>query len=123
MFLVKILISYNHLEKQVIPQGEIWWKLSTVWKKRMETIVQWGTVCPRGTGRCRGLIWRTDDSQLQSGSRFTSNKYKQLLKHMHIRQSMDGKSRWSDNIKRGVAGSSIGKDKSGVFFRDTSVQK
>lgn len=32
------------------------------------------------------------------GSRFTSNEYKQLLKGLHIRQSMDGKSRWADNI-------------------------
>ena len=28
----------------------------------------------------------------------TSNEYKQLLKGLHIRQSMDGKSRWADNI-------------------------
>ena len=32
------------------------------------------------------------------GSLFTSNAYKQLLKGLHIRQSMDGKSRWADNI-------------------------
>ncbi len=32
------------------------------------------------------------------GSQFTSNEYKQLLKGLHIRQSMDGKSRWADNI-------------------------
>ena len=32
------------------------------------------------------------------GSQFTSNEYKQLLKALHIRQSMDGKSRWADNI-------------------------
>ena len=32
------------------------------------------------------------------GSQFTSKEYKQLLKDMHIRQSMDGKSRWADNI-------------------------
>lgn len=32
------------------------------------------------------------------GSQFTSNGYKQLLKGLHIRQSMDGKSRWADNI-------------------------
>lgn len=32
------------------------------------------------------------------GSQFTSNEYKQLLKDLHIRQSMDGKSRWADNI-------------------------
>ena len=32
------------------------------------------------------------------GSQFTSNEYKQLLKTLHIRQSMDGKSRWADNI-------------------------
>lgn len=31
-------------------------------------------------------------------SQFTSNEYKQLLKGLHIRQSMDGKSRWADNI-------------------------
>ena len=32
------------------------------------------------------------------GSQFTSDDYKQLLKSYHIRQSMDGKSRWADNI-------------------------
>lgn len=32
------------------------------------------------------------------GSQFTSEEYKQLLKSLHIRQSMDGKSRWADNI-------------------------
>lgn len=32
------------------------------------------------------------------GSQFTSNEYKDLLKSLHIRQSMDGKSRWADNI-------------------------
>lgn len=32
------------------------------------------------------------------GSQFTSSEYKQLLKQLYIRQSMDGKSRWADNI-------------------------
>ena len=32
------------------------------------------------------------------GSQFTSESYKQLLKELRIRQSMDGKSRWADNI-------------------------
>ncbi len=32
------------------------------------------------------------------GSQFTSREYKALLKEMQIRQSMDGKSRWADNI-------------------------
>ena len=32
------------------------------------------------------------------GSQFTSDDYKSLLKSLHIRQSMDGKSRWADNI-------------------------
>ena len=32
------------------------------------------------------------------GSQFTSEDYKALLKSLHIRQSMDGKSRWGDNI-------------------------
>ena len=32
------------------------------------------------------------------GSQFTSEKYKRLLRELHIRQSMDGKSRWADNI-------------------------
>ncbi len=32
------------------------------------------------------------------GSQFTSNEYKALLKELHIAQSMDGKSRWADNI-------------------------
>ena len=32
------------------------------------------------------------------GSQFTSNEYKELLKELHIVQSMDGKSRWADNI-------------------------
>ena len=32
------------------------------------------------------------------GSQFTSDDYKKLLKTLGIRQSMDGKSRWADNI-------------------------
>lgn len=32
------------------------------------------------------------------GCQFTSNAYKALLKELHIRQSMDGKSRWADNV-------------------------
>lgn len=32
------------------------------------------------------------------GSQFTSTAYKLLLKSYKIRQSMDGKSRWADNI-------------------------
>ena len=32
------------------------------------------------------------------GTQFTSKEYKSLLKDMHIRQSMDGKSRWADNV-------------------------
>lgn len=32
------------------------------------------------------------------GSQFTSDDYKALLKSLSIRQSMDGKSRWADNI-------------------------
>ncbi len=32
------------------------------------------------------------------GCQFTSNEYKSLLVKLHIRQSMDGKSRWADNI-------------------------
>jgi len=32
------------------------------------------------------------------GSQFTSDRYIQYLKDNHIRQSMDGKSRWADNI-------------------------
>ncbi len=32
------------------------------------------------------------------GSQFTADEYKALLKDLHIRQSMDGKSRWADNI-------------------------
>ncbi|MCI1749793.1 MAG: IS3 family transposase [Megasphaera cerevisiae] len=32
------------------------------------------------------------------GSQFTSNSYIDFIKQNHIRQSMDGKSRWADNI-------------------------
>lgn len=32
------------------------------------------------------------------GSQFTSSEYKTLLRRLKIRQSMDGKSRWADNI-------------------------
>jgi len=32
------------------------------------------------------------------GSQFTSSKYKDFLKENNVRQSMDGKSRWADNI-------------------------
>lgn len=33
------------------------------------------------------------------GSQFTSKEYKDLLKSLQIRQSMDGKSRWADNVR------------------------
>jgi len=33
------------------------------------------------------------------GSQFTSEEYKALLRELHIRQSMDGKSRWADNVR------------------------
>ena len=32
------------------------------------------------------------------GSQFTSDDYKNLLRNLNIRQSMDGRSRWADNI-------------------------
>ena len=32
------------------------------------------------------------------GSQFTGDEYKALLKELHIRQSMDGRKRWADNI-------------------------
>lgn len=32
------------------------------------------------------------------GSQFTSNEYKDLLKTLNIRQSMDGRGRWADNV-------------------------
>ncbi len=32
------------------------------------------------------------------GGQFTSSEYKELLRSMNIQQSMDGKSRWADNI-------------------------
>ena len=32
------------------------------------------------------------------GSQFTSNEYKNLLKTLNIRQSMDGRGRWADNV-------------------------
>ena len=32
------------------------------------------------------------------GCQFTSNEYKEMLKQLEIKQSMDGKSRWADNI-------------------------
>lgn len=32
------------------------------------------------------------------GSQFTSDSYKNFLREQHIRQSMDGRSRWADNI-------------------------
>ena len=36
---------------------------------------------------------------LDQGSQFTSKEYKELLKSLGIRQSMDGKSRWADNVR------------------------
>ena len=33
------------------------------------------------------------------GCQFTSQEYKEFLNENHVRQSMDGKSRWADNIK------------------------
>ncbi len=32
------------------------------------------------------------------GSQFTSDEYKELLRSLNIRQNMDGRSRWTDNI-------------------------
>lgn len=32
------------------------------------------------------------------GSQFTSKEYRSFLKDQHVKQSMDGKSRWADNI-------------------------
>ena len=32
------------------------------------------------------------------GSQFTSNEYRAFLKEQKIKQSMDGKGRWADNI-------------------------
>lgn len=32
------------------------------------------------------------------GCQFTSSEYKEFLKELHIRQSMDGRSRWADNM-------------------------
>ena len=32
------------------------------------------------------------------GCQFTSNAYKTLLRELRIRQNMDGKSRWADNV-------------------------
>ena len=45
------------------------------------------------------------------GSQFTSEKYKQMLKELHICQSMDGKSRWADNVAL-----SLGKRRSVSLF-------
>ena len=45
--------------------------------------------------RCDGVPAALNSDQ---GSQFTSEEYKNLLKELHIRQSMDGKSRWADNI-------------------------
>ena len=42
--------------------------------------------------------WNSGYPELRSGDQFTSAEYKVLLKSLQIRQSMDGKSRWADNI-------------------------
>ena len=39
-----------------------------------------------------------DEYEIPDGEIYTSDDYKELLKSLHIRQSMDGKSRWADNI-------------------------
>ena len=41
------------------------------------------------------ILSRVDSGQ---GSQFTRMEYKTLLRSLSIRQSMDGKSRWADNI-------------------------
>lgn len=41
----------------------------------------------------QGLIMHSDQ-----GCQFTSNAYKTLLRELRIRQRMDGKSRWADNV-------------------------
>ncbi len=35
----------------------------------------------------------------KKAGQFTSQEYKEFLKENHVRQSMDGKSRWADNIR------------------------
>ena len=60
--------------------------LSTSWT--------FSTTAPRTIAMCM----RTSQINSDQGSQFTSDDYKSLLKSLHIRQSMDGKSRWTDNI-------------------------
>ncbi len=65
------------------------WKLSDT----LDTYYVLETV--KGTVSKYGLPGIINSDQ---GSQFTSNEYKALLKELHIAQSMDGKSRWADNI-------------------------
>ena len=43
-------------------------------------------------------IARPEILNSDQGCQFTSNEYKAFLRENHVRQSMDGKSRWADNI-------------------------
>lgn len=49
-------------------------------------------------------VWSIDITYIpmphgsDQGSQFTSDDYKNLLRNLNIRQSMDGRSRWADNI-------------------------
>jgi len=77
---------------------------------------------PRGQQNCRwgvtirdGLQWIHDSAKkalqeaiarygapaifnTDQGSQFTSNTFTQILQHYHISISMDGRSRWRDNV-------------------------
>ena len=43
-------------------------------------------------------IAQPDIINSDQGCQFTSREYKSFLREKHIRQSMDGKSRWADNV-------------------------
>lgn len=49
--------------------------------------------CRKAFKVARPVILNSDQ-----GCQFTSSEYKQFLADNHVRQSMDGKSRWADNI-------------------------
>ena len=65
----------------------------------LTAVIDWYSRCIVG--------WEVDDTlkvakpvilNSDQGCEFTSNEYINFLKENHIRQSMDGKSRWADNI-------------------------
>ena len=100
------LLDVNHTTVYYTPVG--------ISNEELEckTIIDWYSRCIVGweldDTLCTGAVIRAMERALMvatpeivnsdQGTQFTSDEYMQFLKNHRIRQSMDGKSRWADNI-------------------------